>query len=80
MSCVDAVELLKEISGDKGVPKNIKEMIEQSVFILNCKKSESEKVSSVVSILDEAANDPNVLPYTRTQIWNIVSILESSNW
>jgi len=27
--------------------------------------------------MDEISNDPNIPMYTRTQVWNIVSILES---
>ncbi|MBU0898725.1 MAG: UPF0147 family protein [Nanoarchaeota archaeon] len=77
MPCKEVIILLKEITDDKGVPRNIKEMIGESISKLGCDKSDNEKVSCAVSILDEASSDPNVSMYTRTQIWNIVSILES---
>jgi len=77
MSCTEVIKILKEINDDRGVPRNIKEMLEESVSILSCRKPDNEKVSCVVSILDEASSDPNVSIYTRTQIWSIVSQLET---
>ena len=77
MPCGEAIKMLGKITNDRGVPRNIKEMIEESVGVLRCKKPDSEKVSHVVSILDEASNDPNISVYTRTQIWNVVSLLET---
>ena len=77
MPCEEAVILLKEITNDRGVPRNIKSMLDESVNILDCQKPDNEKVSRVVSLLDDASNDPNLCTYTRTQIWNVVSILES---
>ena len=71
------ISLLREITDDKGVPRNIKELINESVNVLCCDKPSNEKISCVVSILDDASNDPNVSGYTRTQIWSIVSILEN---
>jgi len=34
------------------------------------------RVSTAISILDEITNDPNIPSYTRTQIWNIVTMME----
>ncbi|MCK5468863.1 MAG: UPF0147 family protein, partial [Cyclobacteriaceae bacterium] len=31
---------------------------------------------AAISILDEVSNDTNIQPFTRTQIWNLVSLLE----
>jgi uncharacterized protein (UPF0147 family) len=68
--------LLEEILGDKGVPRNIKNSIDESLSILNGTASNEEKVASVISILDDASNDPNLSMHTRTHIWNVVSALE----
>ena len=37
------------------------------------------RINGAISILDEVANDPNIPVYSRTQIWNIVSMLEVLN-
>lgn len=70
-------ELLQEIMGDRGVPRNIKSSIEESITIMGGSDSEEEKIASVISILDEASTDPNISLHTRTRIWNMVSVLES---
>ncbi len=71
------IELLNQIVEDRTVPKNIRKKCEECIQILNSEGETSVKVNAVVSILDEVTNDPNIPMYTRTQVWNIVSILES---
>jgi len=70
-------ELLEDILRDRGVPRNIKSSIEESIKILNSKDPEEQKIATIISILDEASNDPNLSPHARTKIWNMVSVLES---
>jgi uncharacterized protein (UPF0147 family) len=72
----EIIERLKELIGDTSVPKNIKENIERVIKTLNDKSELSIRVSKVLSELDEISDDMNMQPYTRTQIWNIVSMLE----
>ncbi len=68
--------LLDEINDDRSVPKNIRNSIMEARQHLNSDADIAIKVNSAVSILDELSNDPNIPIYTRTQIWNIVSMLE----
>ena len=69
--------MLHEIMEDRGVPRNIKASLEESVNTLNGNGSEDEKIASIISILDDASGDPNLSFHARTKIWNMVSILES---
>jgi len=69
-------KLLDEINNDRSVPKNIRNSIMETRQHLNSNSDMAVKVHSAVSILDEISNDPNIPTYTRTQIWNIVSMLE----
>ena len=71
--------LLQEILNDRGVPRNIKSSIEESISILGNKDPEDQKIATIISILDEASNDPNLSPHARTKIWNMVSVLETAN-
>ena len=73
----DLNTLLEDIMGDRGVPRNIKASLEESISILNGSDSEEEKVASIISILDDASADPNLSLHARTKIWNMVSVLES---
>jgi len=44
--------------------------------ILNGKTDLSIRINKALNELDEIADDTNIQSYTRTQIWNIVSLLE----
>lgn len=72
--------LLDEINTDRSVPRNIRTLVMEAKVHLNDQKQEMPiRINSVISILDEVSADPNVPVYTRTQIWNIVSLLEVMN-
>lgn len=74
----DVIALMKQVQEDRSVPRNIRERIEQCIEILNNEKeAKNIRINTVTSELDQVSNDPNIPIYTRTQIWNIVSALES---
>ena len=69
--------MLDGIINDRTVPKNIRKVLEDSKSALTGnEKSEELKISTAIHLLDEITNDPNMPLYARTQIWNIVSMLE----
>jgi len=72
----EIVVLLEQIMNDRTVPKNIRKAAEDSKAILQGTDSAEVKISTAIGILDEITNDPNMPMYTRTQIWNAVSMLE----
>ena len=73
------LNLLDIIINDRTVPKNIRRAAEESKKILNSNRQSFElKVSTAIHLLDEITNDPNMPLYTRTQIWNVVSMLEQA--
>ena len=74
----DIAELIKQVSEDKTVPRNIREKCLEAIKILKDEKDPVDiRINTVISYLDEMSNDPNIPMYSRTQIWNIVSLLES---
>ena len=73
-------KLLDEINEDRSVPRNIRLSVQDAKDNLNDSKQDlTIRISNAISILDNISNDPNLPIYTRTQIWNIVSILEVIN-
>jgi hypothetical protein len=70
------IDLLEQILNDRTVPKNIRKAAEDSKNVLNTSDSDEVRISTAIHILDEITNDPNMPMYTRTKIWNAVSILE----
>ena len=72
------IQALCQIKDDRTVPKNIRSSCEECVNDLqNGQDDISVRLSTCISTLDEVSNDPNIPSYTRTQIWNIVSMLEA---
>ena len=72
----EIIILLDQIINDRTVPKNIRKAAEDSKAVLSGTESAEVKISTTISILDEITNDPNMPMYTRTLIWNTVSMLE----
>jgi len=72
------IPLIEQIVNDRTVPRNIRTKCEESIKILKESKEDiAIRVNTVISSMDEVSNDPNIPMYTRTQVWNIVSLLES---
>ena len=78
MNLSPVLALLDQIINDRTVPKNIRKAAEDSKSILNSSQAEQVRISTAIHILDEIINDPNMPLYTRTQIWNVVSMLEQA--
>jgi hypothetical protein len=74
------IKLLTGIIEDRTVPRNIRSAAEEAKKELteNTQDGWDIRLSSAISVLDEIINDPNMPMYTRTQIWNIVSMLEAA--
>ena len=74
----DIVDLLDELKKEGSIPKNVKDKIDSTIEILNDEEELAIRVSRALHELEEVADDANLQPFTRTQIWNIVSLLEKS--
>jgi uncharacterized protein (UPF0147 family) len=74
----NVIPIIQQVASDRTVPRNIRIMCEDSIKVLQNEKEDlAVRVNTVISSMDEISNDPNIPTYTRTQVWNIVSILES---
>ena len=72
------IESLSQIQIDVSVPKNVRLKMEKAISALQDEnKSVKVKIDSSLQELESIDEDPNIPVYTRTQIWNIVSLLES---
>lgn len=70
-------DILQHIMEDTSVPRNIRRAAEESKDILARDEETTISASTVISILDEISNDPNIPIHARTLIWNVLSELES---
>lgn len=71
-----AIFALQELEQDVTTPKNIKLKLVTTLKLLNDSGETSIKVSKALHELEELSEDVNVQSYTRTQLFNIVSLLE----
>ncbi|VVB60946.1 Uncharacterised protein [uncultured archaeon] len=72
------IEILQDLSIDRKVPRNVRSVIEDArKELMRTEENLATKINTTVSMLDEISNDPNIQSFTRTQIWNVVSMLEA---
>jgi uncharacterized protein len=71
------ISSISELSDDSTVPKNVKEKVHLIIDTLKSDKMDvSMKIDKALQLLDEISEDSNLQSYTRTQVWNLVSMLE----
>jgi len=68
---------LQELEQDSTVPKNVKGKIVSTIKALQEDRELSIKVSKALHELEVLTEECNMQPYTRTQLFNIVSLLEA---
>ncbi|MFC1727984.1 UPF0147 family protein [Nanoarchaeota archaeon] len=74
----EIIDIIKDISEDTTVPKNIKSKLSEIAVLLESEEEETPlKVNRALNELDDISSDVNIQPYTRTQLMGIASALES---
>jgi uncharacterized protein (UPF0147 family) len=73
-----ALVVLGQISEDNTTPRNIRRSAKESSEALqNTEFTYAVRASNAISMLDEILQDPNMPPYTRVKLWNVMSLLEA---
>jgi uncharacterized protein (UPF0147 family) len=73
-----ALAVLSAVSEDNTTPRNIRRAAKDSMDALQTTEfTPAVKASNAISILDEILQDPNMPPYTRVKLWNVMSLLEA---
>ncbi len=72
----EALEIISDVIEDTMVPRNIREALEKAKVIVSSNNIGVEGISSAMYLIDDISNDLNMPIHTRTDIWNILSILE----
>ena len=74
----EAMNVLGLISEDTTTPRNIRRAAKQSIEVLQLKENTpAVRASSAISMIDDILQDPNMPPYTRVKLWNVMSLLEA---
>jgi len=73
-----ALVILGQVSEDTTTPRNIRRAAKESMGALQLTEhTPAVKASNAISILDEILQDPNMPPYTRVKLWNVMSLIEA---
>jgi len=73
-----AMVILGQVSEDTTTPRNIRRAAKGAMSALNVQDyTPAVRASNAVSILDEILQDPNMPPYSRVRLWNVMSLLEA---
>jgi hypothetical protein len=73
-----ALSVLGQISEDTTTPRNIRRAAKDSMDALQVEAlTAAVRASNAISTLDDILQDPNMPPYTRVKLWNVMSLLEA---
>jgi len=73
----DVVELINNVAEDTSVPKNIRRALVEARERLKTSDELSTKVGAAVYSIEAVSEDINMPMHARTQVWTILSALES---
>jgi uncharacterized protein (UPF0147 family) len=72
-----ATNVLGKVSEDTTTPRNIRRAAKQSITSLQvADDTPAVRAANAISVLDEILQDPNMPPYSRVKLWNVMSLLE----
>jgi uncharacterized protein (UPF0147 family) len=73
-----ALVVLGAVSEDNTTPRNIRRAAKDSMNALQSSEfTPAVRASNAISLMDEILQDPNMPPYTRVKLWNVMSLLEA---
>lgn len=76
----EIIMAISELQEDSTLPRNVKTKLTEVSQILSTQEQAdgaSIRINKALDQLSEISDDVNLQAYTRTQIWNIVSMLET---
>lgn len=72
-----AMAILNRVAEDNTTPRNIRRTAKQaSDMLLDENLSLAARAANAIDLLDNISQDPNMPMYTRTRLWNVISVLE----
>ena len=71
------VAALQEIAGDTTLPKNVRNTVTSAMTMLGTQEEPRTKANKALQHLESLSEESNVESFTRSQLYNIVSMLET---
>jgi len=70
-------ELMDSVIEDSSVPRNIRKALDDAKHKILGQEKMDVAITSAIYILDDISNDINMPSHARTEIWQIISELET---
>jgi uncharacterized protein (UPF0147 family) len=77
MEMKEVSEMLGGLVNDSTIPKNIRKALSEAKGRLDSDEDMSVKLSAAIYLIESITEDINMPAHARTQIWAIISALES---
>jgi uncharacterized protein (UPF0147 family) len=72
-----AIQVLTLIADDNTTPRNIRRTAKNaSEMLVDESLSIAARAANAIAVLEDISQDPNMPMYSRTRIWNAISVLE----
>ncbi len=77
MDIKDISDMVDTLVNDTTIPKNIRKALSEAKGRLDSSDDKGVKVSAAIYLIESISDDINMPAHARTQIWAIMSALES---
>ncbi len=71
------IGIINSVADDNTLPRNIRKALAEACDHLRSDEESIVKVGAAVYVMEGLTEDINMPPHARTQIWNILSVLET---
>lgn len=73
----EIITMLENLTEDNSIPKNIRKVLSDACTRLKSDEEQIVKASAAVYLIESISEDINMPAHARTQIWGVISALES---
>ncbi|MBU0591187.1 UPF0147 family protein [Candidatus Micrarchaeota archaeon] len=75
----DISSMLTDLIEDTSIPKNIRRALSEAKTRIDSDEEKTVRISAAIYLIESITEDINMPPHARTQIWAIMSSLETLN-
>ncbi|MFH0884335.1 MAG: UPF0147 family protein [Candidatus Micrarchaeota archaeon] len=72
-------DMINDLVNDTSIPKNIRRALSEAKTRLDSGEEKNVKVSAAIYVIESITEDINMPAHARTQVWAIMSALETLN-
>ena len=73
----DIAEIMDGLIEDTSVPRNIRKVVDDAKQRILAEEEVAVKTTAAIYLLDDISNDINMPAHARTEIWTLISELET---